>query len=303
MTAVERLDTSISKRRGSSAAVDPSDHQDNAVAWRRRAAGSSFFWAMQLLPYHRREAMYALYAFCREVDDIADGEASRSLKEALLSDWRSEIALLYAGRPQRAITRAISEAVRLYGLQCSDFLVIIDGMEMDARSDIRAPTLTELDLYCEQVAVAVGRLSVRIFGEETPAGERVTAELGRALQLTNILRDLAEDARRHRLYLPREVLRAHGICAITPSWVLAQPTLPDVCRDVAKLAEGHYSAAAEAIAACRRRVMRPAAVMLHVYRALLHELLAGGWRHLEEPVRISAWRKLGLVLRHGLTGR
>ena len=303
MTTVERFDTSISERPGSSSAVDPTDHRDNAIALRLRAAGSSFFWAMQLLPYQRREAMYALYAFCREVDDIADGDATRSLKDVLLSDWRSEIALLYAGRPHHAVTRALSEAVRLYSLQCSDFLAIIDGMEMDARTDIRAPRLAELDLYCERVAVAVGRLSVRIFGEETPAGERVAAELGRALQLTNILRDLAEDAGRHRLYLPRELLQAHGIFATIPSWVLAQPALPDVCRDVARLAEGHYAAAAEAIAACPRHKMRPAAVMLGIYRALLHELLTRGWQHLDEPVRIPAWRRLALVCRHGLAGR
>ena len=144
---------------------------------------------------------------------------------------------------------------------------------------------------------------MRIFGDETPAGERVAAELGRALQFTNILRDLAEDARRHRLYLPRELLRAHGIFATTPSWVLAQPALPDVCRDFAVLAECHYAAAAEAIAACPRSTMRPAAVMLGIYRALLHNLLARGWRQLDERVRISSWRQLALLLRHGLTGR
>jgi presqualene diphosphate synthase len=303
MTTLERFDTSISELPRSSAAVGPFDTQANAIALRLRAVGSSFFWAMQLLPYQRREAIYALYAFCREVDDIADGGAPRSLKDVLLSDWRSEIALLYAGCPQHSVTRALSEAVHLYGLQCNDFLAIIDGMEIDARTDLRAPSLTELDLYCERVAVAVGRLSVRIFGEETPAGERVAVALGRALQLTNILRDLAEDARRHRLYLPREVLQAHGIYATTQSWVLAQPVLPDVCRDVARLAEAHYKAAVEAMADCRRRAMRPAAVMLHIYRALLHELLARGWRHLEEPVRIPGWRKLSLVLYHGLAGR
>jgi len=258
---------------------------------------------MQLLPARRREAIYTLYDFCREVDDIADGDASRPLKQILLLNWRSEIALLYAGRPQHPVTRALAEAIHRYGLRCDDFLAIIDGMEMDARSDIRAPSLLELDRYCERVAVAVGRLSVRIFGEETPAGERVAAELGRALQLTNILRDLAEDAGRNRLYLPRELLHAHGIFATTPSWVLAQPALPEICRDVARLAEGHYAAAAEAIAACPRRKMRPAAVMLGVYRALLHELLTRGWQHLDEPIRIPAWRKLALVLRHGLTGR
>jgi presqualene diphosphate synthase len=303
MTTVERLGTSISELPSYSAVVDQSDNKDNAIALRLRAAGSSFFWAMQLLPHQRREAMYALYAFCREVDDIADGDATRALKDVLLSDWRSEIALLYAGRPQHVITRALSEAVRLYGLKCHDFLAIIDGMEVDARADIRAPTLMELGLYCERVAVAVGRLSVRIFGEQSLAGERVAAELGRALQLTNILRDLAQDARRHRLYLPREVLRAHGIYATTPSWVLAQPALPDVCRDVAMLAEGHYAAAADAIAACPRWAMRPAAVMLHINRALLRELLARGWRHLDEPVWIPGWRKLPLVLHHGLAGR
>ena len=258
---------------------------------------------MQLLPYRRREAMYALYDFCREVDDIADGDAPRSLKQTLLSDWRSELALLYAGRPRHAVARRLGEAVHFYGLRCGDFLAVIDGLEMDARADIRAPSFAQLDRYCECVAVAVGRLSMRIFGEQTPAGERVAAELGRALQLTNILRDLAEDAARHRLYLPRELLHAHGIFGTIPGWVLAHPALPDVCHDLAILAEGHYAAAAATIAACPRHTMRPAAVMLGVYRALLHELLERGWRRLDEPVRIPAWRKPALLLRHGLAGR
>jgi phytoene synthase len=227
------------------------------IALRRSAAGSSFLWEMQLLPVQRREAMRALYAFCREVGDIADGEASRSLKQALLLNWRIEIAHLFAGRPQHDVTRGLSEAIHLYGLRCDDFLAIIDGMEMDARRDIRAPSFAVLDRYCERVAVAVGRILVRIFGEAAPAGERVAAELGRALQLTNILRDLAEDAQRHRLYLPRELLHAHGIFATMPSWVLAQPALPDVCRDLALLAERHYAAAAEAIAACPRWTIAP----------------------------------------------
>jgi phytoene synthase len=113
MTTLERLDTSISELPSSSSVVYPSDYQDNTIASRLRAAGSSFFWAMQLLPYQRREAMYALYAYCREVHDIADGDAPLSLKDVLLSDWRSEIALLYAGCPQHSVTRALSEAVHL----------------------------------------------------------------------------------------------------------------------------------------------------------------------------------------------
>src|SRR4029077_2651733 len=158
--------------------------------------------------------------------------------------------------------------------------------EMKAQTEIRAPSFAQLDRYFERVAVAVARLSVRIFGEETPAGERVAAELGRALQLTDILCDLAEDAKRHRLYLPRELLHAHGIFATMPSWVLAQPALPDVCRDLAALAERNYAAAAEAMAACPRSTMRPLAVMLGIYRAVLHELLSRGWQRLEGPGRI-----------------
>ena len=122
------------------------------------------------------------------------------------------------------------------------------------------------------------------------------------MRLTDVLRDLAEDAERQRLYLPREVLAAHGVHATCPSWVLAQPTLPDICLDVATIAETHYSAATKTIAACPRRTMRPAAAMLHIYRALLHELVARGWRRLDEPVPIPTWRKLALILRHGLVG-
>ena len=302
MTIVN-LDAPVSERPIPGITADLPGNKDDAIALRLRSARSSFSGTMQLLSAHRREAMYALHAFCREVEDIAASETSRVLKYTLLGNWRSEIALLYAGRPRHLVTCALSEPVRQYSLQCEDFLAIIDGMEMDARTDIRAPSLCELDRYCERVAVSVGRLSVRILGEGTPAGDRVAAELGRALQLTNILRSLAEDARRHRLYLPREVLQAHGIHATAPSWVLAQPALPDVCRDVAMLAEGHYAAAAEAIAVCPRGTMRPAAVILHIYRALLRELLARGWRRLDEPVQIAGWRKAMLVLRHGLAGR
>jgi phytoene/squalene synthetase len=144
---------------------------------------------------------------------------------------------------------------------------------------------------------------VRIFGEATPAGERVAAELGRALQYTSILRDLAQDAKQHRVFLPRELLQTRGIFATTPSWVLAQRALPDVCRDFALIAHRHCACAAEAIAACPRSTMRPAAVMLGIYRALLDALVVRGWRRLGVPVRISFRRELGLLLRHGLTGR
>jgi phytoene synthase len=301
MTAIEHR-TSISKRTVSKGVVDTPGNQSDDVVFRLPAAGTSFFLAIHLLAPKRREALRALYAFCRSLHDIADGDAPRALKEALLSNWRSEITLLYARRPQHRVTRALHEAVDRYGLNRDDFLKIIEGMQIDARADVRAPSFAELDLYCECVAVAPGRLSMRIFGEETSAGDRVAAELGLALQLTKILRHLVEDGARNRLYLPRELLRAHGIFATIPSWVLAQPALPDVCRDLSAVAERHYARAAAAIAELPQWRLRLTPITM-VYRVLLNELLTNGWRSPGVPVRLSRRRKLALALRYGLIGR
>jgi phytoene synthase len=303
MDTIEHLYAPVAERASCDAAIGAPVDKDTTIALRRAMADSPFSWAKHLVPVQRRKAVHALYAFCREVDDVADGKASPSLKQILLMNWRNEIAHLYAGQPRHTVTFGLNKAVHLCGLRCHDFLAIIDGAEMKAQTVFRAPSLAQLDRYCDCAAVAVSRLLLRIFGNEAPAGERVAEELGRALQFTNILRDLAEDAKRQRLFLPRELLHAHGIFATTPSWVLAQPALPDVCRDLALLAERHYAAATEAIAACPRSTMRAAAVMLGTHRTLLEELLARGWQRLGEPVTIPSRRKLALLLCHGLTGR
>ncbi len=270
------------------------------IRHRVEAAGTSFYWAMRLLPRDRRNGMYAVYAWCREVDDIADGEQPVARKLAALAIWREEIEALYAGRPRHLVARALHQAVQKYRLRRADFLAVIDGMEMDAREDIRAPDLATLDLYCARVASAVGHLSVHIFGDASEAAHRVADALGRALQLTNILRDLDEDAGRGRLYLPREVLDRHGIRSTDPMAVLRHPALPAACREVAAIAEGYFRDSAEAMLRCRRRAMRPAAVMGAVYRATLRELLRGGWRNPAVRVTLPRPLKLWLVLRHGL---
>src|SRR6185312_927314 len=203
------------------------------------AAGTSFYWAMRLLPEARREAMFAIYAFCREVDDIADSNDAPALKRAGLARWRHEIDAIYDDRPHTPLGRVLADAVDTYGLRRDDFLAVIDGMEMDAAADIRAPSLAELDLYCDRVASAVGRLSVRIFGTDRPAADRVAGSLGRALQLTNILRDLAEDAARGRLYLPRELLSGQGITEREPEPVLRHARLGAACEQLAEIAERH----------------------------------------------------------------
>ena len=270
------------------------------IRHRVEAAGSSFYWAMRLLPRDRRNGMYAIYAFCREVDDIADGERPVEHKLAALAGWREEIAALYDGRPRHLVARALAGPVRGYQLRREDFLAILAGMEMDARANIRAPDLATLDLYCARVASAVGHLSVHIFGDSSDSAHSVAESLGRALQLTNILRDLAEDAARRRLYLPREILDRHGIRGVEPAAVLRHPALPAACRDVAAIAESHFREAARAMERCSRRAMRPAAVMAALYRATLSTLQRSGWRDPTERVGVSTSVKLWLVLRHGL---
>jgi phytoene synthase len=255
---------------------------------------------MRLLPEPRRDAMFAIYAFCREVDDIADSDEPAAQKRRALDAWRDEIAALYEGRPASTIGRALLVPVQAFKLRREDFLAVIDGMEMDAVADIRAPALAELDLYCDRVASAVGRLSVRAFGVASEAADRVAHSLGRALQLTNILRDIAEDAERGRLYLPRELLQAHGIESVDPSAVLSHPALPLVCEAVAEIAQRHFADAREMMAQCPRRPMRPAAAMEAVYRTILRRLRRRGWRRLDEPVSLSKPVKLWLALRYGL---
>jgi presqualene diphosphate synthase len=270
------------------------------IRHRVEAAGTSFYWAMRLLPRDRRNGMYAIYAFCREVDDIADGERPVEHKLAALAGWREEIDALYNGHPRHLLARALSGPMRSYELRKEDFLAILAGMEMDARGDIRAQDLATLDLYCARVASAVGHLSVHIFGDSSAAAHAVAESLGRALQLTNILRDLAEDAARQRLYLPREILDRYGIQAAEPAAVLGHPLLPAACRDVAAIAEGHFREAARAMERCSRRAMRPAAVMAALYRATLSALQRSGWRNPRQRVSVSTSLKLWLVLRHGL---
>lgn len=262
-------------------------------------SGTSFFWAMRLLPAARRAAMFAIYAFCREVDDIADEGGTPEAKREGLAEWRREIDRLYAGKPQWPTTKALLRPVAAFALLREDFLAVIDGMEMDAARDIQAPSLAELELYCARVAGAVGQLSVRAFGDPSEAARKLALAEGKALQLTNILRDLVEDAARGRLYLPRELLVKHGIAATAPGAVLAHPDLGKVCDELAGLARGYYDEAKARLALLDRRTMRPAIIMLAIYRRTLEALLARGWRELERPVGLSKPAKLWLALRHG----
>jgi squalene synthase HpnD len=265
-----------------------------------RRSGTSFFWSMRLLPRQKREAMFAIYAFCREVDDVADGVAEKVAKRQALLAWQAEIDALYQGRPHHPTTRALLDPIERFNLPQAEFVAMIEGMEMDAEERMRAPAMAELERYCRCVAGAVGMLSVRVFGARGPDTDPGAVTLGEALQLTNILRDLKEDAARGRLYLPRELLAAEGIESSDPARVLAHPGLPRVCDALAARATDDFARAERWLVGARRSTVRPALVMMHVYRRTLDGVLARGWRDLDRPVRISPAARLWLAIRHGL---
>src|SRR5580692_4947370 len=212
-----------------------------ARAVQKRASGSSFYIAMRLMPAEQRDAMFAIYAFCRKVDDIADdGIGTRAERHEKLEGWRYDLEALYGGQ-MPARVRFLAPAVAQFGLRKQDFFTVIDGMDMDVAEDIVAPDLATLDLYCDRVASAVGRLSIKIFGMEEGPGFELAHHLGRALQLTNILRDIDEDAGIGRLYLPREYLFDAGFKSLDPKTVVSDPRIDIVCRRVAVLAHDHYA--------------------------------------------------------------
>ncbi len=278
----------------------PESHAQEHVEATVKRAKTSFYWAMRRLSKDKRNAMFAVYAFCRQVDDVADEPGLVKDKRARLSQWRKEIDRLYQGDPTLPVTKALEGPVSQFDLKQEDFRAVIDGMEMDARSKLRIKDQAELDLYCDRVACAVGRLSNRIFGINPKIGDRVASALGKALQLTNILRDLAEDAKLNRLYLPKTMLHENGITDDEPEKVLRHPALPQVCALLTIVARRRFQEAAELLERCDPKKIRPAVMMMETYRLIYSKLQERGWDKLDEPVKLSFFEKLWVLFRYGI---
>jgi squalene synthase HpnD len=262
------------------------------------ASGSSFYAAMRILPQEQREAMFQIYSFCRQVDDIADSDGPREQRLAALQQWREDIDALYRGQPPARLRDYVA-SVKGFGLEREDFLAIVDGMEMDVPQDIRAPDLATLDLYCDRVASAVGRLSVKVFGLPKEDGILLAHHLGRALQLTNILRDIDEDAGIGRLYLPKEGLAQAGINSTDPLVVAADPALPKVCAPLVERARNHFAQADEIMARNSRRAVRAPRIMSKYYGSILALLVARGFANPRTPVRLNKAARIAILLRYG----
>ena len=267
-----------------------------------KASGSSFYAAMRLMPKAERRAMFAIYAFCRIVDDIADADERPAVeRRADLEGWAADLHAFYAGQRPRRLA-FLTEAIERFGLRKEDFLTVIDGMLMDVDTTIVAPSRAVLDLYCDRVACAVGRLSVHTFGMTHDTGIAVAHHLGMALQLTNIVRDLDEDAAIGRLYLPAEALAAAGIVSRTPLEVVADRRVDTVARGLAADAMRHFDEARRIMRVSPSGRQRTPRLMAEVYAHVLARMTAKGWVAPRRRVRIGKRHLAWLVLRYGLVG-
>jgi len=262
-------------------------------------SGSSFYYSFLFLPPERRRAITALYAFCREVDDVVDEVSEATVARAKLAWWRTEIDAAFEGVPEHPVGKALAPVVRDYGLPREQLQTVIDGMAMDLEQ-VRYVDFPALELYCHRVAGVVGMLSARIFGYSEPATAQYARDLGIAFQLTNIIRDVGEDAARGRISLPQDELARFGV----PSSALLRREggegFPALMRHQVARARDWYARALEALPAADRRAQRAGLAMAAIYRALLDEIERDGYRVLDRRIALTPLRKLAIAWRTAL---
>jgi phytoene synthase len=257
-------------------------------------SGSSFYYSFLFLPPERRRAITALYAFCREVDDVADEVSDTAVARIKLAWWRTEIANLFAGHPQHPVTQALAPFIATYGLDAARFNEIIDGMEMDLVYH-RYPDFESLQLYCHRVAGVVGQLSASIFGYTNPSTLEYAEALGIAFQLTNIIRDVGEDARRDRVYLPQDEAARFGL---TAEDIIARgggERFRNLMQFQAERAQSYYELAYSKLAPQDRASQRAGLIMAAIYRTLLDEIRHDGFEVLDRRIALTPLRKLWIA--------
>ncbi|HPE03203.1 MAG: presqualene diphosphate synthase HpnD [Thauera sp.] len=270
--------------------MNPHDYcQDKAAK-----SGSSFYYSFMFLPPERRQAITALYAFCREVDDVVDECHDLSLAQTKLEWWRQEVGRVYAGTPTHPVGHALKDVIKGFRLPQEQLFEIIDGMAMDL-SQTRYLDFKGLQLYCYRVASVVGLLAAEIFGYQDRQTLKYAHDLGLAFQLTNIIRDVGEDARRGRIYLPIEDLQRFEV----PAKDLLEARYSDAFRELmafqAERAEKFYDQAFAQLPAIDRKAQRPGLVMAAIYRTLLREIAADGFLVLDRRTSLTPLRKVWLA--------
>jgi 15-cis-phytoene synthase len=264
------------------------------------ASGSSFYYSFLFLPAERRRAITALYAFCREVDDVVDETGETQLAAAKLAWWRSELANLYRGNPQHPVTRALLPFTEKYSVAQEKLGEIVDGMEMDL-TQTRYLDWRGLERYCYRVAGVVGLLAAGIFGYRDSRTLEYATDLGIAFQLTNIIRDVGEDARKNRIYLPMDELKRFNVPAADILNANETPEFKALMKFQDERATGYYDCALAQLPSGDRRAQRPGLIMAAIYRALLEEIERDGFRVLTRRTSLTPLRKFWIAWKTWLT--
>lgn len=260
------------------------------------ASGSSFYYSFLFLPEDRRKAITALYAFCREVDDVVDECTDIGVARTKLSWWREEICRLYQREPRHPVTQSLAQYIDTFRLAEEYFQEIIDGMEMDL-DRLRYENFQELGLYCYRAASVVGLLSIEIFGYGDRQTQKYAVDLGMAFQLTNILRDVREDAERGRIYIPNDEMHEFGVSPDTFTKSRTTPSLCNLFEFQAQRARRYYRSALEKLPDTDRYDQRSGIIMAAIYEKLLDEIEADGYRVLEHRINITPLRKFWIAWR------
>lgn len=263
-----------------------------------KKSGTSFFWSMRLLPVGKRNAMYTIYAFFRHIDDIVDGDIATNEKLELMDAWREEIDNIYDKKtPLTEIGRKIYKNCMRFKLPKDEFLKMIDSITMDLPSPVQAPSLDKFYRYCRGVAGVPGNLSLRIFGcEDEKMIEELATTLGTALQATNILRDVKEDAQADRLYIPKEFLEKANISSHDPLTVVVDKNLSVAREELAKIASSNYDQAYELIKKLDKRTARPVLMIANIYKKYFDMMQNRGWEIISPKPQLSKFKKLTIAL-------
>jgi len=277
--------------------MDPHDYCQQKAA----ASGSSFYYSFLFLPPERRRAITALYAYCREVDDVVDECSDEAVAHMKLAWWRKELSAAFHGAPQHPVARALAEVAPRFNLTEARLNEIIDGMQMDLERN-RYPTFEALKVYCHRVASVVGLLSAEIFGYQDPRTLGYAADLGMAFQLTNIIRDVGEDARRNRVYLPLDEMARHGVSEADILQGRETPGFRSLMEFQIERALGYYRGAFNQLPAADRRAQRAGIIMAAIYQAVLDEIRRDGCRVLTQRVSLTPIRKLWIAWRTWIKG-
>ncbi|HEY7658909.1 MAG TPA: presqualene diphosphate synthase HpnD [Burkholderiales bacterium] len=277
--------------------MDPHEYCQSKAA----ASGSSFYYSFLFLPEERRRAITALFAFCREVDDVVDDCSDPATARATLAWWRQELAAAFHGTPQHPVARALAEVAPRFKLAEARVAEIIDGMQMDLEHD-RYPSFEALRQYCHRVAGVVGLLSAEIFGYQDSRTLEYAADLGLAFQLTNIIRDVGEDARRGRVYLPLDEIERFGVSVADITGSRETDNFRRLIEFQIERALEYYGEAFRKLPAVDRRAQRAGIVMAAIYRALLDEIQRDGCRVLTRRTSLTPIRKLWIAWKTWIAG-